>query len=155
MDALPFLQAMTAPAVFFSGRGLVLLSLNARMLAIFSRVRSLHEQEESEATAHLLAALNLRARRIRDAFVAALLGTAACLASCPQMALGVFWPPASWSGLVTLTLGVLALLTGIGFYLLEVLVAVPSLELHRSQERRRRRWDDPLPGSDRPGTPSP
>jgi hypothetical protein len=35
MDSLHLIQAMATPAIFFSGGSLLLLSLNARLIAIF------------------------------------------------------------------------------------------------------------------------
>ena len=131
MDPLPIVQAMTAPAVFFSGGALLLLSLNARLLAIFNRVRALHEQEQTEAGRRLLAALGRRARWTRNAIIAALVGVAAALASCSQMALMAIWHPAGRSGLITLAVGLVALVIAVGCYLVEVLSAVPSLGVNR------------------------
>jgi Protein of unknown function (DUF2721) len=125
------IQSMSTLAVFVSGGGLLLLSLNARLSAVFSRVRALHDREETPETKRLLKALGQRARRLRNAFVCALGGVGACLASCLLMGLGAFWQAASVSAFVILLVGVLALLASVGCYLAEVLLALPSLDLSR------------------------
>src|SRR4051812_18696525 len=105
---------MTAPAVFVSGGGLLLLSLNARLSSVFNRVRGLQEHGETPETKRLLQALSRRARRLRNAFVCALVGLGACLASCLLLGLGAFWQAASVAGFVTLLVGVLTQLASVG-----------------------------------------
>jgi Protein of unknown function (DUF2721) len=131
MDPLHVIQAMSTPAIFFSGGGLLLLSLNARLIAIFNRVRHLHEHEETAQIRGLVEALHRRARLIRNAFAATLVGVICALASSFQLALGSVWPVFSRGGVVILGLGLLALGVGAGFFLAEVNAAVPSLEMSR------------------------
>jgi hypothetical protein len=129
VDAQHAIQAMSAPAVFVSAGGLLLLSLNARLSAVFGRVRGLQHTDEGAESHRLVQALVRRARRLRNAFVFALLGVAACLTSCLLLAGGAFWHPMSVVGFVALLAGVVALLGSVGCYLAEVLLALPSLEL--------------------------
>jgi len=131
MEPLHVIQAMSAPAIFFSGGGLLLLSLNARLIAIFNRVRHLHEHEETEPIRGLVEALHRRARLIRNAFAATLVGALCALASSFQLALGSTWTVFNRGAVVTMGLGLLALGVGAGFFLAEVALAVPSLEMSR------------------------
>lgn len=121
------IQAMTTPAVFVSAGGLLLLSLNTRLSSVFSRVRGLQQLEDEAETRSLLKALAQRARWLRNAFVAVLVGS--CLVASLLLAVGAFWHAASIAGFVILLIGVLSLLTSVGFYLVEVLLELPSLEL--------------------------
>jgi hypothetical protein len=129
MDSLHLIQAMATPAIFFSGGSLLLLSLNARLIAIFSRVRQLHDQEPSAAVRTLLVALGRRARMIRNAFAATLVGVLCALIGSLALALGELWQPFSQAGVIILAVCLVALAVGVLFYLSEIVLAVPSLDL--------------------------
>src|ERR1700752_2256086 len=83
-DIHQLFQAFVAPAIFVSAEGLLLLSLNVRLMGIVSRLRSyLHEKHnaaklgrtvESEAYASQIASIEKRAEMIRRAFVLTLYG---------------------------------------------------------------------------------
>src|SRR5258707_70396 len=128
MEPQQAIQAMTTPAVFVSAGSLLLLSLNTRLSSVFSRVRGLQQADDDAESRRLNEALARRARYLRNAFVAVLIGVGACLSSCLLLAAGTFWHAASVAGFVALLVGVLALLASVGCYLVEVLLALPSLD---------------------------
>ena len=128
MEAQQAIQSMSTVAVFVSGGGLLLLSLNARLSSVFNRVRLLHDREETPETARLLSDLERRARWLRNSFVCALLSVGMCLISCLLIGLGTFWPAASLVGFLALFVGLLAMFASVSCYLTEVLLALPSLD---------------------------
>ena len=100
-DISRLFQAFVAPAIFVSAEGLLLLSLNVRLMGMVSRLRAyLHNKhlaakegriEESEAYASQIASIEHRAEMIRRAFlftVYSLLGT---IATCLLLGLGLYW----------------------------------------------------------------
>ena len=91
-DVHQLFQAFVAPAIFVSAEGLLLLSLNVRLMGIVSRLRSyLREKHhaakqgrlaEAEAYASQIASIEKRAEMIRRAFVLTLYGLVGTIAAC-------------------------------------------------------------------------
>ena len=91
-DIHQLFQAFVAPAIFVSAEGLLLLSLNVRLMGIVSRLRSyLHKKHdaakqgrllEAEAYASQIASIENRAELIRRSFVFTLYGLIGTIAAC-------------------------------------------------------------------------
>lgn len=67
MDPSTIVMAMVSPAIFFSAGGLLALSLNARIMSIFNRVRALQalpSEKQTQESKKLEAVLKWRARHI-------------------------------------------------------------------------------------------
>jgi Protein of unknown function (DUF2721) len=138
MDVQEMVRVMVAPAIFVSAGGLLLLSLNARMIAIVGRVRSVHERRGGEDDGALLEALNRRARLIRNALAATLVGVGCALLCCLLLGLGTVSPTAAWAGAALLVSSLVTMLVGVGYFLREVLATVPSLEVQHAGASRPR-----------------
>jgi hypothetical protein len=106
-DVHQLFQAFVAPAIFVSAEGLLLLSLNVRLMGIVSRLRShLHKKHdaaqqsrfaESDAYALQIASIEARAEMIRRAFVLTLYGLIGTIVACLLLGAGLYWSWAEWS----------------------------------------------------------
>ena len=130
-------QAFVAPSIFVSAEGLLLLSLNVRLMGIVSRLRSyLHEKHnaarqgranESEAYAAQIASIEKRAEMIRRAFVLTLYGLIGTIAACLSLGAGLYWQWAEGAAAIVFVLAILCLLAGMVYYAREVRVALSSV----------------------------
>ena len=130
-------QAFVAPAIFVSAEGLLLLSLNVRLMGIVSRLRSyLHEKHdaakegrlaESEAYAFQIASIERRAETIRRAFVLTLYALIGTIATCLLLGAGLYWNWAQMAAALVFVISVLLLLAGMVCYAREVRVALSSV----------------------------
>ena len=130
-------QAFVAPAIFVSAEGLLLLSLNVRLMGIVSRLRSyLHKKHdavrlgrviESEAYATQIASIEKRAEMVRHAFVLTLYGLVGTIAACLLLGAGLYWPWAEGAAAIVFVFSILSLLGGMIDYAREVRVALSSV----------------------------
>jgi hypothetical protein len=130
-------QAFVAPAIFVSAEGLLLLSLNVRLMGIVSRLRSyLHKKHdavkqgrlvESEAYSSQIASIERRAEMIRHAFVLTLYGLIGTIAACLLLGAGLYWQWAEGAAAIVFVLSILSLLAGMVYYAREVRVALSSV----------------------------
>ena len=138
LDQVPRLfQAFVAPAIFVSASGLLLLSLNTRLMGMVSRLRQyLHERhaalkehrlEEAEAYSVQIVSIEMRAEMIRKAFMLTLVSLTGAIASCLLLGISMYFPEAALFAALTFTLSILALLLGSVYYLREVAVALTSV----------------------------
>jgi hypothetical protein len=138
-------QAFVAPAIFVSAEGLLLLSLNVRLMGIVSRLRSyLHEKHhavrhgrlaESEAYASQIASIEKRAEMIRRAFVLTLYCLIGTIAACLLLGAGLSWPWAEGAAAIVFVLSILSLLGGMVYYAREVHVALSSVREEAADSR--------------------
>ena len=136
-DIHQLFQAFVAPAIFISAEGLLLLSLNVRLMGIVSRLRSyLHEKHnaakegrlaESEAYASQIASIENRAEMVRRAFVLTLYGLIGTIATCLLLGAGLYWRWAESAAAIVFVSSVLSLLGGMVYYAREVQVALSSV----------------------------
>jgi hypothetical protein len=144
-DISRLFQAFVAPAIFVSAEGLLLLSLNVRLMGMVSRLRAyLHNKhlaakegriEESEAYASQIASIEHRAELIRRAFlftVYSLLGT---VTTCLLLGLGLYWRYAQAMAALLFVVSMSALLAGMGYYAREVSVALSSVRQEAADSR--------------------
>ncbi|HEV2522079.1 MAG TPA: DUF2721 domain-containing protein [Candidatus Acidoferrales bacterium] len=138
-------QAFVAPAIFVSAEGLLLLSLNVRLMGMVSRLRSyLHEkhnaardgrQEEAEAYASQIASIERRAEMIRRAFVLTLYCLIGTIAACLLLGAGLYWRWAQALAAIVFVLSILCLLAGMIYYAREVGVALISVRMEAADSR--------------------
>jgi len=130
-------QAFVAPAIFVSAEGLLLLSLNVRLMGIVSRLRAyLHKKHdavrqgrasESEAYATQIASIEKRAEMVRHAFVLTLYALVGTIAACLLLGAGLYWQWAEGAAAIVFVLSILSLLGGMIDYAREVRVALSSV----------------------------
>ena len=138
-------QAFVAPAIFVSAEGLLLLSLNVRLMGIVSRLRSyLHKKHdaarearfaESEAYAVQIASIEKRAEMIRRAFVLTLYGLIGTIAACLLLGAGLYWSGAEQGAAIVFVISILILLAGMIYYAREVRVALSSVREEAADSR--------------------
>jgi Protein of unknown function (DUF2721) len=136
-DVPRLFQAFVGPAIFVSATGLLLLSLNVRLMGMVSRLRQyLHNkydaakagrQAEAEAYASQIASIERRAEMIRKAFLLTLVCLAGTIAACLLLGLGLYWPYAQVLAAIVFVLSIISLLAGAIYYLREVRVALSSV----------------------------
>lgn len=138
-------QAFVAPAIFVSAEGLLLLSLNVRLMGIVSRLRTfLHRKHdavkqgllvESEAYASQIASIERRAEIIRRAFVLTLYGLIGTIAACLLLGAGLYWQWAEDAAAIVFVFSILTLLGGMVYYAREVQVALSSVREETADSR--------------------
>lgn len=144
-DVHQLFQAFVAPAIFVSAKGLLLLSLNVRLMGIVSRLRShLHKKHgaaqqarfaESEAYALQIASIEARAEMIRRAFVLTVYGLIGTIVACLLLGAGLYWSWAEEAAAIVFVLAILALLGGMVYYAREVRVALSSVREEAADSR--------------------
>jgi len=138
-------QAFVAPAIFVSAEGLLLLSLNVRLMGIVSRLRAcLHDKHtaakeghtaKSEAYASQIDSIAHRAEIIRKAFVWTLYSLQGTIATCLLLGLGLYWQYAQVMAAVLFVISMIGLLVGMMFYIREVSVALTSVREEAADSR--------------------
>jgi ABC-type transport system involved in cytochrome bd biosynthesis fused ATPase/permease subunit len=145
IDIPRLLQAFLAPAIFISATGLLILSINVRLMGIVTRLRQyVHAKhdatrngrmQEAEAYTEQINAIESRAEMIRRCFLLVLISLAATIASCLLLGLGLYWAEAAVAAVVVFVLGLLCLLAGTLYYLREVMDALSSVRREARDSR--------------------
>jgi len=138
-------QAIVGPAIFVSASGLLLLSLNVRLMGMVSRLRQyLHNKHtaakegrlvEADAYAAQIASIENRAELIRRAFLFTLVCVAGTVTACLLLGLGLYWQMAEILAAIIFVISILSLLVGTIYYLLEVRVALRSVREEEADSR--------------------
>jgi hypothetical protein len=141
MTEAQLVSALLSPVIFISAAGLLLLSINVRLMGIVSRLRSFHWEchQKERAGAHAEAqALELqiqtitqRAVLVRNAFFWVLASIFLTLVTCLLLGLTVLVPPAYAVAITFFVLGFMAMLTGVGYYICEVTKALAAIHDER------------------------
>ncbi|MFZ2726898.1 MAG: DUF2721 domain-containing protein [Methylococcaceae bacterium] len=135
---LELFQAFVAPAIFISAAGLFILSINARLMGMVSRLRVFRKEKHSLALAgkkqEVLAlqsqidSIEHRAEKIKNAFFYMLLGTIGIMLTCLLLGLGLYEADILVVSVVLFVLSVLSMLIGMIYYVSEVSVALTSVK---------------------------
>jgi Protein of unknown function (DUF2721) len=130
-------QAFVAPAIFISAAALLMLSLNARLMAIVSRLRQfLHDryvaasnerENEVEAYTAQMESIERRAEKIRHSILLVLASLIGTTISCLLLGMGLYWQFADLLAVVIFVSSVLCMLMGAVYYLAEITVALSSV----------------------------
>jgi Protein of unknown function (DUF2721) len=144
-DIFRLFQAFVAPAIFVSAEGLLLLSLNVRLMGMVSRLRAyLHNEhlaardgriDESEAYASQIASIEHRAEMIRRAFVSTVYSVLGTITTCLLLGLGLYWQYAQLMSALLFVISMIALLAGMTHYVREVSVALSSVREEAADSR--------------------
>ena len=115
-------QAFVAPAIFVSAEGLLLLSLNVRLMGMVTRLRMyLHRRHdaviqgrlvESGAYSAQIGSIEKRAEMIRQAFVLTLYGLIGTIASCLLLGAGLYFERAEAAAAIVFVYSTLTVLAG-------------------------------------------
>jgi hypothetical protein len=147
-DITRLLQAFLAPAIFVSATGLLILSINVRLMGIVSRLRQyVHAKHDAarsgrlqhaEAYTEQINSIEERAEMIRRCFLLVLMSLAGTIACCLLLGLGIYWQSAAVIAVVVFVAALICLLLGTIYYIREVMMALSSVR----QEARDSRFMD-------------
>jgi hypothetical protein len=138
MTDLELFQAFVAPAIFISGAGLLVLSINTRLMGIVTRLRTFLKDRHAamkagnRREAHVLQSqiesMEHRAAKIRNAFVFTRLGIMGVMLTCLVLGLSLYVANALVVAVLIFVLSVLSMLFGVLFYLSEVAIGLSSVQ---------------------------
>ncbi len=158
LDIARLFQAFVAPAIFVSAAGLLLLSLNVRLMGIVSRLRDFQHRrhhateaghtQEAEAFTIQIDSIDKRAELIRKAMQFVLAGLVGTILSCLLLGLGLYSRLADVIAAAVFVAGIISMLVGTCYYLAEINVSLSSVReeaqyyhLMDTGEARERRSD--------------
>ena len=138
LTKLELFQAFVAPAIFISASGLFVLTLNARLMAMVSRLRVFHKEKHLAAQAgkkqevltlqSQIESIELRSGKIKNAFFYSLLGTIGVMITCLLLGLGLYVYEALTIAVILFVISVLSMLIGMVFFISEVFIALTSVK---------------------------
>jgi predicted phage tail protein len=129
-------QAFVAPAIFISAAGLLILTINARLMAIVNRLRVFHKDKHHAVLAGKkqevlvlqaqIKSVEFRAGKVKNAYFYSLLGTMGIMVTCLLLGLGLYVAQALIVATLLFVLSVFALLIGMCFFISEVSISLSS-----------------------------
>ncbi len=138
-------QAFLAPAIFVSATGLLILSINVRLMGIVSRLRQyVHarydatksgREQEAEAYTTQINAIEARGEMIRRCFLLALISLAGTIASCLLLGFGLYWSRAELAATVVFVFAMLSLFASTLYYVREVTMSLSSVREEANDSR--------------------
>jgi hypothetical protein len=138
LTKLELFQAFVAPAIFISASGLFVLTLNARLMAMVSRLRvflrekhlaaQAGKKQEVLALQSQIESIKLRAEKIKNSFFYSLLGTIGVMITCLLLGLGLYVREALTIAVILFVLSLLSMLIGMIFFISEVAIALTSVK---------------------------
>lgn len=136
MSNLELFQAFVAPAIFISAAGLLVLSINTRLMGIVTRLRAFHKEKHQAAMAGKrqevvvlqaqIESIEHRATKIKNAFFCTLLGIIGTMITCLVLGLTLYAPQALIVAVLVFVASVLSMLVGMLFYISEVMISLSS-----------------------------
>lgn len=136
MTQLELFQAFVAPAIFISATGLLVLSVNARLMGIVTRLRLFHREkhlatlagkkQEALILQAQIESIQHRAGKVKNAFFYLLLGGIGTTVTCLLLGLSLYAPQALVIAVLVFVLSVLSMLVGMVFYISEVAIGLSS-----------------------------
>ena len=144
-DIARLFQAFLAPAIFVSASGLLLLSINVRLMGMVTRLRhyvhSKHDAakngrlQEAEAYIEQISSIAKRAELIRRCFLMVLISLTGTISTCLLFGLGIYWFNAAIAAATVFVLALICLLIGMIYYIREVRVALSSVQQEACDQR--------------------
>ncbi len=144
-DITRIFQAFLGPALLISATGLLILSINVRLMGIVSRLRQYvharHDaakngrQQEADAYLEQIHSIEHRAEMIRRCFLFALLSLAGTISSCLLLGFGLWWKNFAIAAVAVFVAGLISLLLATIFYIREVTVALSAVRDEARDER--------------------
>jgi len=137
MTDLELFQAFVAPAIFISGAGLLVLSMNTRLMGIVNRLRAYNRERyasiksgnrlQARLLQSQIVSIEHRAGKIRNAFVFTLIGIMGVMMTCLMLGMSLYVPNALVVAVLIFVLSVLSMLIGVFFYLTEVAIGLSAV----------------------------
>lgn len=136
MTHLELFQAFVAPAIFISAAGLLILTINARLMGIVTRLRAFHKDKHLAAITGKkqevlvlqaqIRSVEHRAMKIKNAYFYTLLGTIGIMLSCLVLGLSLYVSQTLIVAALIFVLSVFAMLIGMCFFISEVAISLSS-----------------------------
>lgn len=136
MTNLELFQAFVAPAIFISAAGLLILSINVRLMGIVTRLRSFHKEKHLATVAgrkqevlilqSQIKSIEYRAVKIKNAFFCMLLGIIGTMITCLVLGLTLYVAQAFVVAMLIFVFSVLSMVVGMFFYISEVSIGLSS-----------------------------
>ncbi len=136
MTPLELFQSFVAPAIFISSAGLLVLSINTRLMGMVTRLRHFHKEKHLAATEGKkqevimlqgqIESIQYRANKVKNAFFFMLVGVAGIMVTCLLMGLTLYVPEALIIAVIIFVISVLSMLVGTIYYISEVSVSLSS-----------------------------
>jgi cation transport ATPase len=130
-------QAFLAPAIIVSATGLLILSINVRLMGMVTRLRHFvharydasrcNRRQEAEAYDTQIESIEKRAETIRRSFMFSLISLAATITSCLLLGLGLYFTSAALAAALAFVVALICLLVAVLYYLREVMDALSSV----------------------------
>jgi hypothetical protein len=118
-DISRLFQAFLPPAIFISATGLLVLSINVRLMGMVSRLRQfVHAKHDAAKNGHLqeaeaftaqIKSIEKRAEMIRRCFLLVLISLAATICSCLLLGLGIYWAQAAVLAVIVFVLALICM----------------------------------------------
>ena len=147
-EVVRLFQAFLAPAIVVSATGLLILSINVRLMGMVTRLRHFvharydagknNRLQEAEAYDTQIESIEKRAETIRRSFMFSLISLAATVASCLLLGLGLYLRGAALAAAIAFVVALICLLICVLYYLREVMDALSSV---RDEQRDLRFMD--------------
>ncbi len=138
LTKLELFQAFVAPAIFISAAGLFVLSINARLMAMVSRLRVFRREkhlatqtgkkQETVALQSQIDSIELRAHKIKSAFFYMLLGTIGVMLTCLLLGLSLYEQEVLTIAVLIFVLSLISMLAGMVFYISEIAISLSSVQ---------------------------
>jgi len=136
MTNVELFQAFVAPAIFISAAGLLVLSINARLMGIVSRLRTFHKEkhlavvagkrQEALVLQAQIDSIQSRAHKVKNAFFYTLTGILGTMITCLMLGLTLYAQQALIVAVLIFVFSVLSQVIGVVFYISEVSVSLSS-----------------------------
>lgn len=138
MTDLELFQAFVAPAIFISAAGLLVLSINTRLMGIVTRLRTFHKEkhvalaagnrQEARVLQSQIESIEHRAGKIKNAFFYTLLGIIGVMLTCLVLGLSLYMSQALVVAVLIFVISVVSLMVGMLFYASEVAIGLSSVQ---------------------------
>ena len=136
MTQLELFQSFVAPAIFISAAGLLVLSINARLMGIVTRLRVFHKEKHLAAIAgkrqevlvlqSQIKSIESRANKIKNAFFYTLLGIIGIMLTCLILGLTMYQSEALIVAVLVFVLSVISMMIGMVYFISEVAIGLSS-----------------------------
>jgi hypothetical protein len=137
-DRPRIVSGLRRPAIFISGAGLLVLSIDTGLMGIVSRLRAFHREKHTaiesgnvmdrKVLPSQIEFIEQHAGKIRNTFVFALIGIMGVMVTCLVLGLSPRVPDALVLAVMLFVLSVLSMLIGMMFYLPEVIMGLSSVQ---------------------------
>lgn len=136
MTHLELFQSFVAPAIFISATGLIVLTLNARLMGIVSRLRAFHKEKHLANLAKKkqdvlilqaqIKSIEQRATKIKNAYFYILVAITGIMITCLMLGLSLYLPQAFMFAIVIFVCSMIVMICGMFYFISEIAISLSS-----------------------------